>query len=201
MKRVKKEALVILAGISTKILSGIKTFLIWTITLCPIWAFLLAICLTLNDNVNETDSEPEIIEVQTQKIIVVYVDTPEKIIYTKSEEEEVESAILDVNYFAKCVEAEAGNQGDLGKRYVIDCILNRFESGKYTTIRDVINAPGQFSCVVNGDINSPIKQENIDLVYEEIQNRTNSEIKYFRTGNYHTSGTPCFQYGAHYFSK
>ena len=29
----------------------------------------------------------------------------------------------DIKYIASCVEAEAGNQGELGKRYVVDCIL------------------------------------------------------------------------------
>ena len=34
----------------------------------------------------------------------------------------------DIKYVASCVEAEAGNQGELGKRYIVDCILNRLSA-------------------------------------------------------------------------
>ena len=181
---------------------SIKNCLVWIIKRVPDLVLLFCvICLTIYVCNNKHHSETQEAEASDKQLLVVYVDTPDRIIYTKTEEEQVESAILDIEYMAKCVEAEAGNQGELGKRYVIDCILNRFEAGNFSNIRDVINAPGQFSCVVDGDINSPIKQENIDLIYEELENRTNSEIKYFRTTNYHTFGTPCFQYGDHFFSK
>ncbi len=189
-------------GINIKILSFIKSYLSWIIKNLPELIIVACIiCLTIHVyKTDEYSDRPEANGDET-RMIVVYVDTPDRIIYTKNEEEQVESAILDVEYLAKCVEAEAGNQGELGKRYVICCILNRFETGNYSNIRDVINAPGQFACVVNGDIDSPVKQENIDLIYDELQNRTNSEIKYFRTGSYHTFGTPCFQYEDHFFSK
>lgn len=107
----------------------------------------------------------------------------------------------DIEYMARCVEAEAGNQQELGKRYVADCILNRFDLGKYETYSDVINEKGQFSCVVNKSISVEPSDETIEIVLEEIENRQNYEILYFRTNKYHSFGTPCFKYKDHYFSK
>lgn len=107
----------------------------------------------------------------------------------------------DIKYVASCVEAEAGNQGELGKRYVVDCILNRFDTGKYETYSDVINEKGQFSCVSNKSINNEPSDETLDIVKSEIKNRTNNEILYFRTNKYHNFGNPCFKWKDHYFSK
>lgn len=107
----------------------------------------------------------------------------------------------DIRYVACCVEAEAGNQSELGKRYVVDCILNRFDSGKYETYSDVINEKGQFSCVSNKSINHEPSEETLDIVQSEIESRKNNEILYFRTNKYHSFGTPCFKWQDHYFSK
>lgn len=108
----------------------------------------------------------------------------------------------EVLYIASCVEAEAGNQDELGKRFVADCIINRYNTGKYSSYYAVIQEKNQFETYSNGTINSAIpKADTIQLVREEILCPTNSEIKFFRTKYYHTFGQPCFHYGAHYFSK
>lgn len=107
----------------------------------------------------------------------------------------------DVKYVAQCVQAEAGNQDELGKRYVVDCILNRFDSGNYATYSEVINEKGQFSCVSNKSINCEPSDETLDIVQSEIKERINNEILYFRTIKYHSFGTPCFKHQDHYFSK
>lgn len=106
-------------------------------------------------------------------------------------------------YLAKCIEAEAGNQGYLGKVYVCDVILNRVDSPNFhNSITEVINAPNQFSVVDNGMINSiSVSEETLEVVKNEIENRTNTEILYFRTGYYHSFATPVLQHNAHYFSK
>ena len=107
----------------------------------------------------------------------------------------------ELNALAMCMEAEAGNQGYLGKVYVLDCILNRFDSGNYDTYIDVIYEPKQFECVMNGTINCEPADENFYIINNEFIDRTNSDIKHFRTKMYHKFGTPCFKYGSHYFSK
>lgn len=107
-----------------------------------------------------------------------------------------------VEYLACCVEAEAGNQSELGKRLVCDVVLNRFYKGGYTTLYDVINEEGQFAVVSNGSINTAIPtEETYAIVREELEHRTNTEVLYFRTEHYHPFGEPMFQEQAHFFSK
>ena len=116
--------------------------------------------------------------------------------------EEPQFTAEEIDYLCRCVEAEAGNQSDLGKRLVCDVILNRYDNGSYSSIKAVIDEKNQFEVVSNGSINKVKVAENtIKLVEEELENRTNSEVLYFRTQHYHTFGTPLFQEDDHYFSK
>lgn len=107
-----------------------------------------------------------------------------------------------LEYLAACVEAEAGNQSELGKRLVCDVILNRYDSGDYETLYDVINEPGQFSVVSNGMIKRVVpSEETYQAVQKELRDRTNREVLFFREGCYHNFGTPLLSEGDHYFSK
>lgn len=111
-----------------------------------------------------------------------------------------------LEYLACCVEAESGNQSELGKRLVCDTVLNRFDSGKYETLYDVINEEHngvyQYSVVEDGRIFEVTPAEDTyRIVAEEIENRTNTEVLYFRTKHYHTFGTPLFKEDDHYFSR
>ena len=118
------------------------------------------------------------------------------------QEIEVEIKYPDgIEYLAQCVEAEAGNQGYMGKVYVCDCILNRFDAGEYKDFYEVINEEGQFACVSNGSIDCTPTDETYEVVWAELKSRTNTEILHFRTNYYHSFGEPCFQYKDHYFSK
>lgn len=133
-------------------------------------------------------SEPEIVTVDMME------ETPDDL--------EVELWTDSLEYLACCVEAEAGNQSELGKRLVCDTVLNRFGSGEYETLYDVINEDNQYSVVSNGSIlNVTPSEETYRIVAEELDNRTNTEVLYFRTGQYHTFGTPLFKEDDHYFSK
>lgn len=115
-------------------------------------------------------------------------------------EDEIFSDSLE--YLACCVEAEAGNQTELGKRLVCDVILNRFYTGEYNSLYDVINEDGQFSVVSNGSIYTVTpSEETYRIVREEVENRTNTDVLYFRTEQYHSFGEPLFQEDDHYFSK
>lgn len=102
----------------------------------------------------------------------------------------------DVVLIGKIVEHEAPHESELGKRLVIDTILNRVESDRFpNTVYDVINQPGQYC--------NPKKypQDGIyRLVAEEIYFRTNKNVLWYRTKRYHTYGTPLLVEGAHYFS-
>lgn len=118
--------------------------------------------------------------------------------------DDLETCIDDecFEYLVKCVEAEAGNQPELGKRMVCSVILNRYENWGYTTIEEVINDPGQFSVVSDGSIYTVIPTEETYLaVDKELKSRTNDQVLYFRANKYHSFGTPLFAIGDHYFSE
>lgn len=60
---------------------------------------------------------------------------------------------IELEYLARCVQAEAGNQDWMGKAYVCDVILNRMDYYKYNSYEECITQIGQFECVSNGMIN------------------------------------------------
>ena len=102
----------------------------------------------------------------------------------------------DIVLIGKVVQHEAGNQSDLGKRLVCDTILNRDESGQFpNTVYEVINQPGQYC---NPSEYPP--KELYTLVAEEIYNKTNHKVLWYRTKRYHKYGTPLMVEGDHYFS-
>ena len=163
--------------------------------------------------VTEEVSEPTYVEA-TPIIAEVYTtsapkgepkvleEIPEEVPVESVEDLEAELWCDSLEYLAMCVEAEAGNQSELGKRLVCDTVLNRFDSGKYETLYDVINEENQYSVVSDGRIFEVIPAESTyRVVAEELENRTNTEVLYFRTKHYHEFGTPLFVEGAHYFSK
>lgn len=114
----------------------------------------------------------------------------------------VDDSIEFFEYLVRCVEAEAGGETELGKRLVCDVVLNRYENWGYDTIVDVINDPHQFSVVGDGRIHTVEPSESTyRIVEEELENRTNTEVLYFRADHYHDFGTPMFQEKGHYFSK
>ena len=171
----------------------------------------LAVCLVLVFVVIDW-SEPECTEVLPTPTYInkVIVAEPEIVTVDMMEESpddlEAELWTESLEYLACCVEAEAGNQSELGKRLVCDTVLNRFDSGKYETIYDVINEKHngvyQYSVVGDGSIFKVAPtEETYRIVAEEVENRTNMEVLYFRTKHYHTFGTPLFKEDDHYFSK
>ena len=100
-----------------------------------------------------------------------------------------------------CV-AEAEAESELGKRLVIDTIFNRAESPYFpNTIYGVVYDNSQYSCVWNGRLEKVEYDEYIaNLVLEEFNNRTNSEVIFFKTDGYFGFGTPIVKEGSHYFS-
>lgn len=108
----------------------------------------------------------------------------------------------DVKLIAMLTMAEAEDECELGKRLVIDTVLNRVDSENFPgTIDDVIFEPGQFPPMANGRAEMCYADEDICiLVREEIENRTNSECVYFQTDCYPSWGKPLFVVQNHYFS-
>lgn len=104
---------------------------------------------------------------------------------------------------ARCVEAEAGNQSTLGKRLVVDVILNRVDDPRFPdTIKDVIYQQGQFAVVENGVIYTVTpSNDTYFAIIQETGRRTEPSIVYFNAGGYPKYGTPYERVGDHYFSK
>lgn len=109
----------------------------------------------------------------------------------------------EIELMATIVMAEAEAEPKEGQRLVIDVILNRVDSPNFPdTVSEVIFQPNQFSPINNGRFERCYaKPELIQLVIEEIYDRTNDEVIFFRTERYSDYGTPMFHVCCHYFSK
>ena len=122
------------------------------------------------------------------------------------DEEKVDDEISEnFDLFCDVVYAESGNQGDLGMRYVADCIINRMRCGEAfaDTMKGVLTAEGQFACISDGGAakwKGHEKEKVRKICQEELADTTNTDIYYFRTGHFFDFGVPKFQYKAHYFS-
>lgn len=118
----------------------------------------------------------------------------------------IEPALLyseeEIELIALCTLGEAESEPELGKRLVIDTILNRIDDPNFAnTVREVIYAPNQFACMTNGRVdNLKVDDTTRSLVIEELNGRTDRQVLYFRTGHFHNFGTPLYKVGNHYFS-
>lgn len=128
------------------------------------------------------------------------IPTDENIIVTIQDgvsRPEFELTQEEMELIARMVRAEAGNQDQVGKRLVVDVILNRVCDDKFPdTVGGVIYQVGQFTKPAGYYMES-----DMEAVIEECERRIDKEILWFRNGNYHSFGTPAYQHGAHYFSK
>lgn len=120
-------------------------------------------------------------------------------------QEEIDDEISE-NFDSMCdvVYAEAGNQGDKGMRLVADVIINRMRNGEAfdDTLHGVLYAAGQFSCINDGGAvkwKGHEKDEVRKICQEELEQVTDPNVYYFRTGHY-GYGKPLYKYRDHYFS-
>ncbi len=124
--------------------------------------------------------------------------------YEMTDEELAEEAYYDsLELLAICVEAEAGNQNLLGKRLVVDVILNRVDDPDWPdNIVDVISDPYEFSAFWDGGMDAVWEpsEETFLAVQMELAERGWPEVYYFTAGGYSEYGTPWKQVGDHYFS-
>ena len=140
-------------------------------------------------------AEPEVPEIETTWLWTYYI---ERLGYSK------EKFYSDIDLLSRITIAEAGNQSELGKRLVIDVVLNRIDSTSWRdddTIWEVIAHPGQFETYSNGAYTRVALDESInELIVSELKNRTDVDVIYFRT-KYYFDGVPeLFKEGDHYFS-
>lgn len=126
---------------------------------------------------------------------------PEPIFYALEEIDQFTD--YEIELIALVTMAEAEGECELGKRLVIDTILNRVYSDYFPdTVKEVVYQKNQFESMWNGRVDRCEIQDDIcDLVREEIESRENTEVMFFRTGKYSKYGEPLFQVENHYFSR
>ena len=117
-------------------------------------------------------------------------------------EDEEDEDHPELYILANCVEAEAGNQDDLGKRYVCDVILNRVDDPDFpNTITGVITQKYHFTSYWDGGMDRwKPTEETIEICREELKGRVNAQIIFFTAGAFNPYGTDAFIHGDHYFS-
>ncbi len=109
----------------------------------------------------------------------------------------------EIELIALVTMAEAEGETELGQRLVIDTILNRVDDSHFPdNVTDVIFQPNQFTSMWNGRVDRCyVKEELVELVKEELLERTNYECVFFTAGGYSNYGVPMFQECCHYFSS
>lgn len=101
------------------------------------------------------------------------------------------------------VMAEGGNtEPDLGIRLMADGVLNRVESPLFPdSIEEVVYQREQFEPVSSGTLYKWVPTERvIQICAQEMANRTNLQVLYWKTKGYHAGTTPIAVVGHHYYS-
>lgn len=103
---------------------------------------------------------------------------------------------------AKVVEAEAGNQNLLGKRMVVDVILNRVKDEEFPdTIVDVIFQKNAFTVIDNGMYEQvEVSEETWTAVWMELKEISYPQLFYFCSTGFHEYGKSWNKIGDHYFN-
>lgn len=130
-----------------------------------------------------------------------------------STEEEPDNSwkVTDDEYalLALVVEAEAGDQDFIGRRLVVDVILNRVASASFPNdIYGVIFQRNQFSTTFDGAFDRVRREGITQMTYDAIdmelqlnENRYNTEVLFFTMGYYNPYCKPMFVWGTHYFGR
>lgn len=130
----------------------------------------------------------ERVEVPIEKVITVEVQkvVPRRI--------ETELSDYEKELIARVVMAEAAYEDPIGKRLVVDTILNRVDSPSFPdTVSGVVYQDKQFYRAVS------YSTECMDAVEQEIYERTDYDVLWFASSGYLPYGEKAYQHGGHYF--
>lgn len=135
---------------------------------------------------------------KTEHVPVTFTAIEEPI---PAEESPVSEA--DIAIIALLTMAEAEGECEEGQRLVIDTVLNRVDDPHFPdNIYDVVYQKNQYSGMQPPRIERCwVKDELVQLVREELENRTDYDVIFFRTERYSDYGVPMFQVEHHYFSS
>ena len=203
--------------------ASIVVSLIFALSLCAGWSTVEETIAPPVEYVAETDiiqivtpvipkevlnSKPEKIQVEktvetTSKPEPMEIPDVEEVEPEPEPKPEISMSKEDMELIAHMTMAEAEGESEYGQRLVIDTILNRVDSSTFPdSVYGVLYQPYQFSSIKDGRFaRCHVKKELYELVVEEVQNRTNYDVIFFRTGHYSEYGTPLFKEGAHYFNS
>lgn len=158
--------------------------------LCMIFFIGFAVCSV----VRSTDKETSEIK-QSYPVLAEAEEVKNEPDYPLTQEE--------IDLIALVTMGEAEGETELGKRLVIDTILNRIDHPSFpNTVYDVVYQPNQFSVMWNSRIDRCyVMPEIVELVKEELLERTNYDCVFFMAGGYSKYGEPLFQECCHYFSS
>lgn len=154
------------------------------------------------ESIDIPEKEPpdeEIIEEVVEEPVPV-IEEEEKVVqttvpYTITEEE--------IYMMAQVTMAEAEAEPEYGQRLVIDTMLNRLDNPAFggKTITDILTAPNQYSYGNDRYYRCYPREDLVELVRQEIANRTDYNVVFFVAGQYSQYGTPMFQVCCHHFSS
>lgn len=131
----------------------------------------------------------ERVEIPTEKVVTVEV---QKVVPRKIETELTDT---EKELIASVVMAEAAYEDMIGKRLVVDTILNRVDSSSFpSTVYSVVYQDNQFFRSVN------YSTECMDAVEMEIYERLDYDVLWFASSGYLPYGTKAYKHGGHYFS-
>lgn len=170
------------------------------------------------ENLNEAEKETEAVEETTvtetqseQQTVMVTETEPETAEQVINTPIDIELSDSDYYWLIRIVEAEAGDQDELGRIMVANVIFNRVKSGKFpSTVKSVIfqnnGRTYQFEPVKNERIYDVIPSDTtINCVDRAINGEDYSQGALFFTMKtssrswFNTSLTLLFVYGDHYF--
>lgn len=131
---------------------------------------------------------------------VEHVEGPKTIANKKIVEQTIDISEEECRTLAVLTLKEARGESTLGKRLVIDTVLNRVDRDFYPNdILSVIYQPNQYTGVNEAGLSEEEIAETMQLVYEECEHRTNWNVLYFCNSGYN-GPVPLFVEGHHYFS-
>lgn len=138
--------------------------------------------------------------IEVRNVPIVGEGVVSQTITTPTEEDILEEDRLgDMELLAQ---AEAGNQGVQGMRYVISVVLNRVDSSRFPdTIEEVIFQPGAFGVITDGAFDRAawnMSPECFEAVALEMGERSDTGILYFNTK--WVNGRNPWKYKGHWFS-
>ena len=130
----------------------------------------------------------ERVEVPIEKVVTVEVQkvVPRKI--------ETELSDNDKELIARVVMCEAPYEDMIGKRLVVDTILNRVDSPAFpNTVHGVVYQDNQYFRATS------YSTECMDAVEQEIYERLDYDVLWFSADVYLPYGTKAFRHGGHFF--